>query len=107
MKIICADFYKYEFQDRYDIIYSSLTFLHFQDKKTAVNKIARLLKPGGKAVLSLDKSQKKNWTRVRAKYPLYPDNPDEITELLRESGLEITLKTQTEYAYILAADCPV
>lgn len=107
VKIICADFYEYEFQDRYDIIYSSLTFLHFQDKKTAVNKIARLLKPGGKAVLSLDKSQKKELDTGTRKIPLYPDNPDEITELLRESGLEITLKTQTEYAYILAADCPV
>ncbi len=55
--LICGDFLDYDFSCRFDVIYSSLTFMHIEDKQKAVIKIAELLNPFGQFILSLDKNQ--------------------------------------------------
>ena len=55
--LICDDFCTYEFRDRFDVIYSSLTFMHIEHKQKAIEKVYRLLQPGGRFVLSIDKYQ--------------------------------------------------
>ena len=102
-KILCADFFEYDFGQRFDVIYSSLTFMHFKDKKAAVNKINQLLNTRGIVVLSLDKSQKQFLDMGTRKIKIYPDSPQNISALLRDTGLKITLETQTEHAFIIAA----
>ncbi len=51
VEIICGDFTTYEFPQNFDAIYSSLTFMHIENKNEAIKKIASLLKNEGRAVL--------------------------------------------------------
>lgn len=37
--LICGDFMSYEFGRKFDVIYSSLTFMHIRDKQAAINKV--------------------------------------------------------------------
>ena len=41
--LICEDFLSYNFSERFDVIYSSLTFLHIQEKQKALEKVFSLL----------------------------------------------------------------
>ena len=43
IKLICGNFMSCEFETQFDVIYSSLTFMHIQDKLSAIQKIADLL----------------------------------------------------------------
>ena len=53
--LIGDDFLTYDFNEKFDVIYSSLTFMHIEDKQAAINKAASLLKENGIFVLSVDK----------------------------------------------------
>jgi ubiquinone/menaquinone biosynthesis C-methylase UbiE len=101
--LICDDFLTHGFTDKYDIIYSSLTFMHIRDKRTAIEKIACLLNPGGRFVLSLDKNQQTEIDYGTRKIPIYPDNPDVIRALLLAAGLTVENEFETEFAIIIAA----
>ena len=57
VKLICADFLSYKFARKFDVIYSSLTFMHIKEKQKAVNKIVELLNNAGRFVLSINKNQ--------------------------------------------------
>lgn len=76
--LICADFLEYDFTQKFDVIYSSLTFLHIKEKQKAINKIAELLNNGGWVVLSLDKNQSTALDYGNAPLTTYPDTPKEI-----------------------------
>jgi SAM-dependent methyltransferase len=101
--LICDDFLNYSFSDKYDIIYSSLTFMHIRDKHTAITKIASLLSPDGRFVLSLDKNQQTDIDYGTRKIPVYPDNPDEIRALLLAAGFRIENEFETEFAVVFTA----
>ncbi len=55
--LLCDDFIKYNFERKFDIIYSSLTFMHFPNKLFVIKKISNLLEANGRFVLSIDKNQ--------------------------------------------------
>lgn len=57
VSLYCGDFLSYEFSEVFDLIYSSLTFMHIEKKQKAINKVAALLKDNGKFVLAIDKNQ--------------------------------------------------
>ena len=57
VNLICGDFLTYEFDRTFDIIYSSLTFMHIKEKQAAIEKAAHLLNEYGRFVLSIEKSQ--------------------------------------------------
>lgn len=57
ISLICDDFLTHKFNQDFDVIYSSLTFMHIEEKQKAINKVAALLKDGGRFVLSIDKNQ--------------------------------------------------
>jgi SAM-dependent methyltransferase len=101
--LICGDFLTHSFADKYDIIYSSLTFMHIRDKRTAIEKTASLLNPGGRFVLSLDKNQQTELDVGTRKVPVYSDNPDEIRASLLAAGLAIENEFETEFAVVFAA----
>ena len=43
ISFVCDDFYGYEFGETFDVIYSSLTMMHFKNKATVITKIDKLL----------------------------------------------------------------
>ena len=104
IQLICADFLEYEPAERFDLIYSSLTMLHFADKGRFLEKAASLLQPGGRLCLSLDKHQRDSLDMGTRKLPLYPDSPERITPLLRPLGLCLVETLETEFAHILICE---
>jgi SAM-dependent methyltransferase/predicted phosphodiesterase len=101
--IIHGDFMRYPFNRTYDVVYSSLTFMHIKDKGEAINKIARLLKPYGRFVLSIDKNQSEFIDMGNRKIKIYPDNPADICGYIEAAGLVLEKQFETEFAVIFAA----
>ncbi len=103
INLICADFLSYNFRKKFDIIYSSLTFMHIKDKKSAIYKVFDLLKTDGRFVLSVDKNQSKFIEYDNRKIEIYPDNSNEILKFIKLSGLKLLKQFETEFAYIFSA----
>src|SRR5699024_8555338 len=55
-ELIIGDYLTVNFKQTFDIIYSSLTFFHIEDKETAFQKTWSMLKEYGQFVLSIEKS---------------------------------------------------
>ena len=105
-KLICADFLTYEISDSFDLIYSSLTFMHIKNKKRAIEAVDKALLPGGRFVLSIDKSQKTTLDFGNRKLEVYPDTPSSMISLLKANGFSEIKQYATELAYILTANKP-
>lgn len=101
VKLICADFMTYDFGTSFDVIYSSLTFMHIQEKQECINKIYSLLNPKGYLILSIDKNQNEYIDYGNRKIKIYPDNPDDTKKYFINSGLTLLDCIETEFAYIL------
>ncbi len=100
----CGDFLTEAFAETFDVIYSSLTFMHIEDKQAAVNRIASLLVTGGRAVISLDKNQEEYIDYGTRKVRVYPDAPQAIANLFVEAGMTILPLIETEFAHIIVAE---
>lgn len=100
-ELICGDFSGYAFAHQYDVIYCSLTLMHFEDKKTFIKKVTDLLRPSGRFVLSMDKNQSEYIDCGTRKVRIYPDDPAIITELAKTTGLTVSDLFETEFATIL------
>lgn len=101
--LLCGDFLTYNFESKFDVIYSSLTFMHIKDKQNAVNKVSSLLKSDGIFVLSVDKNQSGFIDFGTRKIPVYPDTPDSIKTYIKNANLNLTEQYETEFAYIFVA----
>ena len=102
-ELICADFMTYDFGVTFDVIYSSLTFMHIRDKQKCVNKIHSLLNPKGHFILSIDKNQNKYIEYGDRKIEIYPDNLSNTKTYIINSGLTLLDCIETEFAYIFVA----
>ena len=91
-------------QGPFDRIYSSLTFLHIPDKRAACEKIAALLSPGGRCVLSLDKERSGVLDMGVRQVRTWPDDPDAICALLRAAGLNVDAIRELERAWLVTAE---
>ena len=100
VELICSDFMTYNFDTSFDVIYSSLTFMHIQEKQECVNKIYSLLNPKGYLFLSIDKNQNEYINYGDRKIKIYPDNPDATKKYFINSGLTLLDCIETEFAYI-------
>ena len=103
IELICDDFMQHHFSVCFDAIYSSLTFMHIEDKQTCINRIYSLLNPSGRFVLSIDKSQNKYIDYGNRKIEIYPDNPTDIKAYMIKSGLTLLNCIETEFAYIFVS----
>ena len=103
VELICADFITYDFNIVFDVVYSSLTFMHIKDKQKCINKIYSLLKPNGLFVLSIDKNQDEFIDYGDRKIEIYPDNPDDTKEYFTNSNLILLNCIETEFAYIFVS----
>ena len=101
IKLICGDFMSFEFEEQFDVIYSSLTFMHIQDKLSGIQKIASLLNNDGLFILSIDKNQNEFIDMGDRKIKIYPDNPNDIRSYLSISKLKIINEFETDHAYVM------
>lgn len=103
--LICGDFLGYtaECGERYDVVYSSLTFMHIEDKKAAINGASRLLRPGGRFVLSISKSADLFLKCGNRTLSLYPDSLAATLSLMRAAGLSVSV-TEAENAHIAVGE---
>ena len=103
VRLTCADFLSYEFGRAFDVVYSSLTFMHIEDKQRAVNKIAGLLNDAVRFVLSIDKNPSEFIDNGTRKIRIFPDTPVEMTKCIRMAGLTILNQYNTEFATIFVS----
>ena len=94
--LVCGDFMSFEFDEQFDIIYSSLTFMHIEDKASAIQKIASLLNNNGRFVLSIDKSQSDFIDMGTRRVKIYPDDPTDICHFIANANLELANQFETE-----------
>ncbi len=103
VRLSCADFLSYEFGRTFDVVYSSLTFMHIEDKQRAVNKIAGLLNDAGRFVLSIDKNSSEFIDTGTRKIRIFPDTPEAIKTYIANSGLLLIEYYETEFATVFVA----
>ena len=103
VRLACADFLSYEFGRAFDVVYSSLTFMHIEDKQRAVNKNAGLLNDAGRFVLSIDKNPSDFIDTGTRKIRIFPDTPEEIKTYISNSGLLLLEHYETEFATVFVA----
>lgn len=104
IKLLCADFLEYTFNEKFDLVFSSLTFMHIKEKLEAIAKISSLLNPNGRVVISLDKNRETYIEYGTRKLEIYPDSPDEIVALMETIGLTNIETHETEFAFIVKAN---
>ena len=98
--LVCADFTEYIFSEKFDVIYSSLTMMHFENKGQFISKVASLLKCGGVFCLSIDKNQAEAIDMGTRKLTIYPDTEEGTASLIVSSGMMIKDKFESEHAHI-------
>lgn len=103
VEILCGDFLKFRFPNKYDIIYSSLTFLHIKKKKQAFKKVYLLLNPQGKFVLSIDKAKNRYLDFGTRRLRIYPDDEASTEQKLINCGFTVT-KFEAEKAIIFVCE---
>ena len=101
ISLICEDFIGYVFGEKFDVIYSSLTMMHFENKARVIGKVAELLKDNGIFCLSIDKNQSEYIDMGTRKIRIYPDTLENITSLIAATEMSITKTVETENAYII------
>lgn len=100
IELVCGDFLDFRFDKQFDIVYSSLTFMHIKEKKRAFDKVFSLLKNGGRFVLSIDKSNCRFVDTGFAKIEVFPDNKEDTARFLRKAGFETVATFETSQAHI-------
>lgn len=101
--LICGDFLDHPFREWYDVIYSSLTFMHIARKQAAIEKAASLLNDGGRFVLSICLEPKDILDFSIRKIRLYPDHPRDIEKWLTESDFKEIKSFLTDFAVVFTA----
>ncbi len=101
IEFICADFLKYCFDETFDVIYSSLTMMHFEDKLHFICKVSELLKKDGIFCLSIDKNSNDSIDMGHYKLKIYPDKIDDIVEYVDSTDMHISGRFETEFAHII------
>lgn len=101
VSLICGDFLAYDFGRSFDVIYSSLTMMHFKDKHAFLAKVAAALNDAGRFVLSIDKNQSEYIDMGEHRLHVYPDEPAHIARCAKAARLTIERQFETEFAHVL------
>lgn len=103
VNLICADFLQYDFHEKYNLIYSSLTFMHFSDKYSAIRKIYNLLTSSGRFVLSTDKNPREILDFGNRMLRVFPDDRTETENTLQLCGFTLSTVHETKSAFLFSA----
>ena len=104
VSLLLGDIEEYMFDRPFDVVYSSLTFMHIKNKEKVIDKISHLLTQNGRFVLSIDKSQNRFLEYDSRRIRIYPDTVDRIKKCVLSSGLNIIEKIETEFAHIFVIE---
>lgn len=104
ISFICDDFISYSFVETFDVIYSSLTMMHFENKEQVILKVESLLKDGGIFCVSIDKNQNDYIDMGTRKIKIYPDTPEYITSLINSTTMTVVNVFETDNAYIIVSN---
>lgn len=102
ISLIYGDFLTNDLKGPFDVIYSSLTFMHFRDKQRAFDRISNFLTDLGMFVLSIDKNPDDFIDTGSNRIKIYPDNPVDTKEYIKNAGLKLLDQCETEFAYIFS-----
>lgn len=100
IEFVCANFSDYVFDETFDVIYSSLTMMHFEDKQQIIVKVNELLNENGIFCLSIDKNFNDYIDMSDYKLKIYPDNLDNISKYINLTEMNIINQFETDFAYI-------
>ena len=103
VNLVCADFLLWNSDRTFDVIYSSLTFMHFEDKQSAVSHAAELLSDKGRLVIAIDKNDSEYIDTGSRKVRIYPDTPEQIISCMKKAGLNIANTIERPFSYIITA----
>ena len=103
ISFVCSDFNSHEFDETFDVIYSSLTMMHFENKEAVINKVDKLLNDNGIFCLSIDKNQSEYIDMGTRKIKVYPDNLDNIISIIGETAMSVVKVIETDNAYIVVS----
>ena len=103
ISFICDDFNDYQFTGTFDVVYSSLTMMHFRDKKQIISKIDALLNKDGIFCLSIDKNRSEYIDMGIRKVRIYPDSSDNIKSLISATAMSVAMVFETDNAYIIVS----
>lgn len=101
IEFICADFSNYIFAETFDVIYSSLALMHFENKRNFIIKVSDLLNKNGTFCLSIDKNTNDSIDMGDYKLKIFPNKIDDITEHITLANMYISSQFETEFAHIL------
>lgn len=101
--LINDDFFKYPFRSKFDIIYCSLTFFHFEDKRATIENVVRILNKAGTFVLAIPVQADTILDFGTRQVKLYPDDLEKTKTLFAFSGLKVVKVLNVELATILVA----
>ena len=100
--LVCSDFISADIDERqFDVIYSSLTFMHISNKLSAMKKVSEILKDEGIFVLSIEKNQEEILDYGTRSITIYPDTVDNIQTYATAVGMVIDNVVETEFANII------
>ena len=103
ISLICDDFISHSFDSKFDVIYSSLTMMHFKNKLKVINKVSNLLSESGIFCLSIDKNQSEWLDYGNRKIKIYPDNLENIKSLTQKRELKIVEIIENEFYYSIVS----
>lgn len=103
VNLVCGDFLTCDFNEKFDVIYSTLTFMHIQDKHAAMKNVMNLLDDKGRFVLSIDKNNNDIIDYGTRIIKIYPDSVENITNCIDKTGLSIIKQFETEFAHIFVS----
>ena len=101
ISLICDDFMTHQFTETFDVIYSSLTMMHFQDKRLTIGRMHALLNGKGLLCLSIDKNRSEWIDMGSRRIRIYPDTPENITTLAEQAGMKTKRIAEIENAFLL------
>lgn len=101
VSLICGDFLTHAFVETFDVVYASLTMMHFLDKELTLRKAASLLAPGGILCLSIDK-QAEEWIDMGTRrLRIYPDRLEAMLAHISAVGMNVLNTCETPLAHII------
>ena len=101
ISLICADFTEWESEQIFDVVYSSLTLIHFEDKQGFLLKVDTLLANNGLFCLSIDKSQDLFLDMQDYKIRVFPDTLENTISLIESTQLCVDNTYEKEFAHII------
>ena len=100
IELVTGDFLAHEFHERFDVICSSLTLMHFREKRIFMTKAASLLSDNGIFCLSTDKNRDEFIDMGEYRLRVYPDIPEQTEEFIRAAGMRTARRFETDFADI-------